>query len=357
MSIQRNVPLKQLSKRLIDLLFLLSFFLICSCQFKEDDIVPATYPEMESVSVETFPFDCCEIDNCDKLFVLNNKLVSVNSFSQDGVMQLWDIDYHSYLGKAGYVGRGKDDISFMNVLCCNSFHDKIYIHEQYKYSIFECEFGNEKPLLKKRQSYYTEEVSIANSFILFDDFAVLSSDNSDNVEFYKFNNNTKEQKPLFSFYNFKKNRGIMPQMMRMVFQGHAVKGPNSKYAVLYSNYPIISINDVNKKTRTAYSWAYSKDTCYVDFKEGKLLLNKICYHDACSNEHYICGLYYGIDSNDAEKTDPQTYKPEIHIWDWNGNFLRFLKINVFANHVAIDKNNILYMTSPFYGDRIFYLQI
>lgn len=323
------------------------------------NIITSDSPEIEEVVMDSITLLGAEILNSDRLLLYKDYIVNVNFRNKESILQFWDLKSNNYVGSAGTLGRGPDDFLFFNHLCCHFHNNKFHLFEQHCYSDFDVAFTDSSVTLKRLNKASSEFVSPPNAFLSFgNNINVLNNGNDNFCEFYLATPNENEHKEWLKYPNLPDVKGIPSFNLSTAFHSHVVIGPDSLFAALYAFYPMLSIQSIQNQERKFFvldDWT-GQYVSYLE-DEDKLQTNKMCYHEACSNNQTICGLYFGLNSSDIPNADMNTFRPEIHVWNWEGKLIKRLRVNKFVNHITMDEKNVLYLYSPLEENIIYTIQL
>jgi len=159
---------------------------------------------------------------------------------------------------------------------------------------------------------------------------------SSNQTYHKIDLVTQEIKYTYSLYNklIDNNDNVFRTMYQHTPMVHNIKGTklSSSMAILHQ----INILDIETGVQRGFRMKYTPN-----FKNIADLRQTIKFHYLAitADTQYIYALYVG------EETDFKVDFPKgqiIHIFDWNGNFVRKLHLDKEGSHIGIDaKNHVL----------------
>lgn len=338
-------------------LLVLICFIACN-KTNKTNLIYSNSPDIEQVVMDSINLSGAKIINSERILLYNDYIVNVNSNCKDSILQFWNLNSHKYAGSTGALGRGPNDFSFFNQLCCHFHNNKLHVFEQYCYSDYDVAFKDNRVIIKRLNKIGSEFV-LSNAFLSYgNNISVLKTNNDNFCEFYLATPNENKHQEWLTYPKLPDTKGIPSEFLSTAFHSHVVFGPDSLFAALYSYYPMLSIQSIQNQQRKFFvldDWTGQ----YVSYfkEEGKLQTDKMCYHEACSNNQIICGLYFGLNSSDIPNVDINTFRPEIHVWDWDGKLIKKLKVNRFVNHITMDEKNRLYLYSPLEDNTIYTIQL
>ena len=182
-------------------------------------------------------------------------------------------------------------------------------------------------------------------------------------EYFSINNtggSTIEQFSDFPYflYNGLKEAGYNDKYV--AFLKRIIPKPDgTKFAALYANFGLVRIYNNHDYSLVKESVIDYPRTELIKFDQNGLDLSKnyVYYINSYATDNYFYGLYIGLSKDkisELEEYDAgMAIRPEIHVWDWSGNFVSNLKTDKPINAFAVSKDDhAIYAISPFNEDSI-----
>lgn len=315
----------------------------------------------EKVSMQVIPIGGEYLLYSDKLLVYKDFLLNINSKS-DKHFEIFDLTNLKYIGACGEKGSGPNEFKLINTKCCGVYKDLFYIIEPGKCTLSEIYLDQDSVFLRKQQSItLTPEFNVSNSLIFFNDTTlILNSSNENYTEFCRYNSKNESAKPINKYSNFHSETNVIPSNATgTIYLSKTFWNDKSqKMAALYSYYPMLKTYTPSADLfHSSILEGWNKQT--FDYIDGGININNsyIYYLDACASDAYIYGLYIGEKTSDISKRNPQDIRPELHIWNWEGELIKTLELDKFVNKIAVDKSNTIYATAFMIADSVYKLNV
>jgi len=173
------------------------------------------------------------------------------------------------------------------------------------------------------------------------------SPNIPNHIYYKIDRVTQELKQTYSFYKklIDNNDNVFLMLYHHFPVAHNIKGTklSSAMAILHQ----INILDIETGMLKGYRMNRSPNFGNI---VGRQLEIEIHYTTITADTQYIYALYAGEATNLKSGFPNGRY---IHIFDWNGKFLRKLYLDKEAGHIGIDARNHVLLIKDDYTDEVY----
>lgn len=314
--------------------FLISSILSCTNEKKEKTYNVQIPEESISLSGSAVPF-FGEMFRPAKLYISNNKLVVFDDVQKDlfKVFNLPDLNYcYAFSSKGG----GPDEFQMIDKESINIIDGNFeifYRNKLYRYQIGDSKFT----LLKNDDSdLVLTSISPVNNFRHL----------YDNV--YVFNNDLKSGKE-FSVINTKEKEESAFGELKPTDDPELKDNPNAFYSKALCS---------NKQKKRFAAFYYHRPSFSLYDKKGKLLKTvsispeqysfnpHIMYFvEPYATDKYIYAMWVFMDKKNVEQ-DFNAFRPEIFVFDWDGNFVKRIKLDKPIITFAVsEKNNELYAVS------------
>jgi hypothetical protein len=184
-------------------------------------------------------------------------------------------------------------------------------------------------------------------FFVNNEHIVVNVTNSSGQTYHKIDRVTQEIKQTYSFYNrsMDNDDNVFRTLYHHFPVAHNIKGTklSSTMAILHQ----INILDIETGIQKGIRMKHTPG-----FKDITGLRHTVKFHYLAitADSQYIYALYVG------EATDLKTGFPKgriIHIFDWNGNFVRKLYLDKDASHIGIDAGNHVLLIKDDSTDEIY----
>ena len=121
----------------------------------------------------------------------------------------------------------------------------------------------------------------------------------------------------------------------------ALRPDGKKLAMAMQIVPQINILDIETGQMNCFRL---KDAPELDYMNGRSREDlHIYYNNIAASSKYIYAVFWGKPLSQLDNTAENSYMPEVHVFDWDGHFIKRLRLNESVGHICIDeKANLLY---------------
>ncbi len=314
--------------------------------------------EVETETAKLKPFDCnvANLMNVSRLFVWKKYLIVYNP-TGNNILHFLNRKTGKYICSTGVEGNGPDDFASPIVpVSMNIANDRLSIFEMDGdggYSIFKLDVKKGKPFLK-RESRGSFNQSFSNHLLIFDDGTkIIADEHNYRAMYVKISADDKQSEKWLDFPNMSDR-----QYKVSSFPSWIVRGPDNKFATIYEEYPMISIQTTKDESDRRF-YSLPEWTGQYHSTNGSAL--KECYFSTCgfcADSKYIYALYSGQEW----QADPITAQSignilsiigpseannvELHVWDWNGKLVKRISLDQYVDCVTCDpKTGLLYLAN------------
>jgi hypothetical protein len=282
-------------------------------EFKNIDLVEKVELQAKSIKIQT------ELYRPAGLFMFNNKLI-VCDYTNNDIFKVFSAPEIKFLYSFGNIGQGPDD--FVNIIKSNINVSKYFeILSRNKLSYFE--INDSSAVRMEKQPLVITKVDPVNNFRKLNDslYILNNEEYSDkyNFEFRSFNLDSKKENTLGEVIYFDKSLKAdpIPVIYLKLMNSVIYNEKNKKIVVFYYHYPVFKILSDKGDLLNLFSLKNDIETLSVDIK-GE---NNVFFGEPYSTDEYIFVLWVNKTKREIE-IDPGNFKPELLVFDWNGNLVK-----------------------------------
>ena len=322
-------------------------YLSVSCSSIEPETINATLPNVERLSGTSVKTPVSML-NQKALTVVDDKLVVLDQI-KDGMFKVFKLPELTYLYSWGRTGRGPDEFISVDPNYFRSYSNHLELMDLgvlKKFELYETHFKVLKSInLPKLQNPLNSIQKLNDSIYVVDD--EFEAEN----EHLLININKNEIVKEFGEYP-KDNLHTKSNLERyQIYLKYVVSNPKeNKFAVFYESFPKVKF--YNSKGELLKSVSIEEDTNFKYSVENKNQ-NVIYFSFPYATENYI----YAVRVNKTEDQVAQNfdaYKPEIIVWNWNGDIItRYILDKPITRFAVSENHNELYGTSLFEESKIY----
>lgn len=261
---------------------------------------------------------------------IDGKLICINSRSKSEVFVVSDPQGH-HIGSFGKVGNAANEFSQGMDFTFQTEHGKFWVNDANKASLMRIDL---QASLDSSTCVVDKRVATAgrviNAFFVDDSTIIYEQETLDNFQLYVYD--TKHEKSLqhYDLYAPCKNYEALN-----VYQSFMSLHPNKDRLVsamqTMNQMNFLSVRENKRKTVSLYD---ESEPCYDYEKQNHF------YCSVTATRDKVYALYLNQSYEDSfEKAKPV----EVHVFDWDGNFIERLRINEYLYAIAVDeKGEYLY---------------
>lgn len=334
--------------------FVIAFFIIsiCSCNdsFENYETVQAL-PLKDTLKSDVFP-SSIDLLNIRNVKNINDKYLVVSENKDHGIFNVFSLPNLDFLYSWGDQGKGPDEFSSLSFNSINVSNDQLILYEptfaQLSYFVVTATgliFEEKRPM-----SYIGQRNPLNFLKMLHDSLFIAR------IPAYEHKVNTKhefmalspgENQPLFTFGSYPDTE-LEPHIRNQKFSKNTVVKPDgSKILSFYRKYNILKIYNVKgtvlKKIKI--------DDPYISIKNDSEFIYR---YEICASDKYIFALAANATEKELESTEPNSFRPSLEIWDWDGiPIARYILDQPVHRFSISTEHNNLYGFSVFNTNEIY----
>jgi hypothetical protein len=352
-------------KNIFFCLLIVSVFFIESCTIKSSKEIPFKKTEHYAVKNIDLKGKKLFMGSPTKMIFLDSSIIILN-YKHNNYITMLDLKKDTII-EFGLKGKGPGELIAPMSIAKNCMHKNCFeVYDFANKSIFiydidscRINMAKVKPLKKVRsnfpslRSYTMNDSTMLNIGLFKDKYAFLISSIHNNDSIAQFGN-----------YNYNPDDNNPPMNKCLAYQGD-YSLMNSNFVWACNDAQIIEIYSFSEKYNVSLkkSIVYS----YVNYKNGnqnggysspKKSQNKMTYCDISTSSDKIYLLYSGKSLDNAKTPSNMIQCSEIHVLDWNGNFLEKMILNMEVVNICItDDGKNLFAIANVPEPQIVYIQL
>lgn len=332
------------------ILYISLFFLFISCENKPEYPVKlikmkplASYPgiqlKSEPISLSDAPLNPAKISVQDTLLIIFEQQVD----NSETFLKFYSLKSGKLIHSYGQVGRGPGE--YLTPTVHWESPEKILITEKMKYTVLPPDSLFHNPSYMPLKRNVRIGLSAANDVYRLNDSIFLENSTMSDYQFSLFN--TKSNQYLINYKNYPNliQEGRMTDFIANSNIYHAsfsLKRDNKDSIVIaYELFPMIDLVSLDNFGSTRVLFPFDKQVNIVtvmDNLNAMVKNRKSYYTQSYCTDKYIYLMY------DCRKPQSKEYaSPEIHLFDWNGNFIKRYQADQYISNFCLDEeSNIIY---------------
>lgn len=326
------------------------FFLFISCENKTEypvkliEMKPlASYPAIqlksEQISLSDAPLNPAKISIQDTLLTIFEEQVD----NSETFLKFYSLKSGKLIHSYGQVGRGPGE--YLTPTVYWESPERILITEKMKYTVFSLDSLFHNPSYMPLKKNVRVGLSAANDVYRLNDSIFFENSTMSDYQFSLFN--TKSNQYLINYKNYPNliQDGRMTDFIANSNIYHAsfsLKRDNKDSIVIaYELFPMIDLVSLDNFGSTRVLFPFDKQVNIVtvmDNLNAMVKNRKSYYTQSYCTDKYIYLMY------DCKKPQSKEYaSPEIHLFDWNGNFIKRYQADQYISNFCVDEeSNIIY---------------
>lgn len=332
------------------ILYMFLSFLLISCKNKPEHPVKlikmkplASYPAIrlksEQISLSDSLLNPTKISVQDTLLTIFEKQVD----NSETFLKFYSLKSGKMIHCYGQVGRGPGEYSTPTVHWESP--EKILITEKMRYTVFSLDSLFYNPSYMPFKKNVRIGLSAANDVYRLNDSIFLENSTMSDYQFSLYN--IKSNKYLINYKNYPNliKDGRMTDFIansNVYHASFALKMDNKDSIVIaYELFPMIDFVSLNNFGSTRILFPFDKHVNVVTVMDNLNAMvenRKLYYTQSYSTNKYIYLMY------DCKRPQSKEYaSPEIHLFDWNGNFIKRYQTDQYISNFCVDEDsNIIY---------------
>lgn len=332
------------------ILYIFLSFLLISCANKPEHPVKlikmkplASYPAIrlksEQISLSDSLLNPAKISVQDTLLTIFEEQVD----NSETFLKFYSLKSGKMIHCYGQVGRGPGEYSTPTVHWESP--EKILITEKMRYTVFSLDSLFYNPSYMPLKRNVRIGLSAANDVYRLNDSIFLENSTMSDYQFSLYN--IKSNKYLINYKNYPNliKDGRMTDFIansNIYHASFALKMDNKDSIVIaYELFPMIDFVSLNNFGSTRILFPFDKHVNVVTVMDNLNAMvenRKLYYTQSYSTNKYIYLMY------DCKRPQSKEYaSPEIHLFDWNGNFIKRYQTDQYISNFCVDEDsNIIY---------------
>ena len=263
----------------------------------------------------------------DYIYSVGNYIVATSYDRNDGIFAVYD-SFGTFLGRFGSFGRASNEFSRGMRPNGQYLNGELFVNDVNfnELKAINIQLSLDSAICVVNKIFKTGNRAMA-SFYLNDDEVLFEQETYDSYRIVVADRNTKSVKRKVNLYKPCDNPFS-------AYADIAVISPNKDKLVLAMRF-LNQVNFLSLKDNKRVSVSLYEDASICE-DESK---GREYYCDLTANSDYIYALYMNQSHDDAyEKVKPM----EIHVFDWNGNFIKKIIVNEYITRISISASGTLY---------------
>lgn len=332
------------------ILYIFLSFLLISCENKPEHPVKlikmkplASYPAIrlksEQISLSDSLLNPTKISVQDTLLTIFEEQVD----NSETFLKFYSLKSGKMIHCYGQVGRGPGEYSTPTVHWESP--EKILITEKMRYTVFALDSLFHNPSYMPLKKNVRIGLSAANDVYRLNDSIFLENSTMSDYQFSLYN--IKSNKYLINYKNYPNliKDGRMTDFIansNIYHASFALKMDNKDSIVIaYELFPMIDFVSLNNFGSTRILFPFDKHVNVVTVMDNLNAMvenRKLYYTQSYSTNKYIYLMY-----NCKRPQSKEYASPEIHLFDWNGNFIKRYQTDQYISNFCVDEDsNIIY---------------
>jgi hypothetical protein len=311
---------------------------VISCKKSESiNKVEIRLPEAQSLKLERKIVDV-NLYRPFRMFIHQHKMIVYDKM-KDSLFKVFDAQDLTYRYTFGSIGAGPDEFTFVSETTMNSsdYFEILDQHELCYYAVTDsAAFQVSSPKIVIHKSGPVNNLKkISDSIYIFSNNI---SDDTFEKEFILYNINDRTDREFGDLMFFEDEDGMKSQSIETQYFSLSklitANSKNNKFAAFYFGYPYFKIFSSN-----ILSGVYHVND-EIQHEE-----NCVYFSGLYSTDKYIYTFWIAMPEEKIE-ADMENFKPNLLIFDWDGNIVKNYKCNIPIVRFAVnDSNDKLYAVS------------
>ena len=330
------------------ILFSISLLVIVGCSSNKIKYAIKTFPINGSLVAKTIKTDCNLLKA--EIIVTTDKHLIIFDDQKNDMFKIFELPSIHYQFSWGTTGKGPDEINYVDPKTIRVFNNRLVFQDGLKIKTAIVNNDSFKiiktKLLKPQPELINGLVMINDSIFIIDKFSKSIFEHT-----YKNINDDNISKD-FGEYNDELNNSNFSDRYKAYRKMKAVKPDGEKFVVFYFFFNKFKLYNKNLKLLKEVIINNKNLNKSYSFKNHGI--ENIIYNAApFATDKYI----FVLNPNSSIKSidnDLDTFKPQLSVWDWEGNPIAKYELNkpIFSFTVS-EKFSKIYATSSFTVNEIY----
>ena len=309
---------------------LLILFLIINCTGKKNKYIIENFPVNDSLIFITKPITC-NLLRATKIITTNKNLI-VFDFQENDIFKVFELPTEKFLFSYGKTGKGPKEFNCVYGKTLMPIGDDFVFQDMLKLKTVA--IGNNTLNVIKEQWLKPQSNPINGLVRLNDSLIIIDANKNDKFENTCLNLNNDNEIYNFNINDDDLNIGHNSKKEQAYIKASTTKPDGSKIAIFYiylNEFKIFNNHFELMKKIYINNKRLDNKFSIKNFQDN-IIYNGCPY----STNKYIFVVNPNCSRNTINK-DINNYKPEISVWDWNGNPIAHYKINKAISCLAISE--------------------